>query len=346
MATKPKQVLNPLANCGRGFRDSLISWFVAGGKDYPWRNTRDPYAILVSELMLQQTQIATVLEGGFYDRWMQRFPDTKTLAAAEEAEVLKCWEGLGYYSRARNLHAAARVIETDLKGRFPESPAEILHLPGVGPYTAGAVASFAFDAPAAIVDGNVARVFARVFDLRETVDSGAGSKQVWSLARQLMPRRRNANSREYNSALLELGQQICKRGSPRCGSCPVAKFCATRDPESLPRKKRRQKTVQTEEHVCFCLRDNCVLLEQERGTRRRGLWKLPGLGKESARETGMKLGDPILSLEYSITKYRVSMSVYQGMAVESTARQWVPLDGLDKIALGAPYRKALGELLQ
>lgn len=347
MAPKPKCTQNPLAKGGRAFRARLRGWFTAEGRDYPWRRTRDPYAILVSELMLQQTQIASVLEGGFYDRWMQRFPDTKTLAVAKEADVLKCWEGLGYYSRARNLQAAAKVIEVDLEGRFPDSAAAMeLHLPGVGPYTAGAVASFAFDAPAAIVDGNVARVLTRIFDLHHMVDSGVGLKRIWSLARQLMPKRRNAGSREYNSALMELGQRICKRHSPLCGSCPVARFCSTRVPERLPKKKQRQKTVPTEEHVFFCLRDNCVLLEQERGTRRKGLWKLPGLGGENTIGKENRLGDPILSLKYSITKYRVRMSVYhEGPAVESSVRQWIPLDELDKIALGAPYRKALGQLL-
>ncbi len=344
MPRKAKHVTSPLADKGRSFRNSLVSWFAAEGRDYPWRNTRDPYAILVSELMLQQTRIPTVLEGGFYDRWMRRFPDTKSLAAAGEAEVLKHWEGLGYYSRARNLHAAAQVIEVDLGGRFPATAGEMeLLLPGVGAYTAGAVASFAFDAPAAIVDGNVARVLARVFDLHIEVDSGAGAKQMWSLARELMPGRGNAKSREYNSALMELGQRICKRSSPLCGACPVAGFCRAPVPELLPKKKQRQKTVVTEEHVFFCLRDNCVLLEQERGTRRKGLWKLPGFAEgHSPRE----VGEPILNLKYSITKYRVHLSVYRAAATPgTTVGQWIPLDELDKIALGAPYRKALGKLL-
>lgn len=338
MASKPNQTHDCLTDGGPAFRKALTDWFADNARDYPWRRTQNPYAILVSELMLQQTQIATVLERGFYDRWMQRFPDTKSLATADGDEVLKCWEGLGYYSRARNLQAAARIIEDDLAGKFPVNVEDIEKLPGVGPYTAGAVASFAFDQPAAIVDGNVARVLARVFDLQEAVDSSAGSKLVWDLALQLMPDRKNAKSREYNSALMELGQRVCKR-SPLCEACPVAHFCTTREPESLPIKKPRPKTVLTDEHVLFCLHKNSVLLEQEKGTRRKGLWKLPEWKQD-------KSAQPILTLKYSITKYRVTMNVYEARADEAPAGRWVDFDELDELTLGAPYRRALGKLLK
>ena len=348
MAGKPIQTRNCLAENGRAFRRKLVAWYADNAKDYAWRRTRDPYAILVSELMLQQTRITTVLEGRYYERWMQRFPDTRTLAAANEEEVLKCWEGLGYYSRARNLHTAARIIEEDLEGQFPGEAINIERLlPGVGPYTAGAVASFAFDEPAAIVDGNVARVLARMFDLREAVDGKGGSELVWGLARRLMPKRRKVNSREYNSALMELGQTICKHASPLCRSCPVASFCATRDPELLPIKKPRQRPVPIEENVLFYLRNGTILLEQEKGTRRRGLWKLPELDQEKSTTQLSKLGKPILTLKYSITKYRVTMNVYQAPVREPGAgRQWIALDELDEISLGAPYRRALMKLVQ
>ncbi len=149
------------------FARSLIDWFRREGRDYPWRRTRDPYAILVSEIMLQQTQIATVLGRGYYDRWFGTFPDVGSLAAAPEDALLKAWEGLGYYNRVRNLQRAARAVIDDHGGRFPDTVEGLLTLPGVGRYTAGAVASFAFDLPAPLVDGNVARVFSRLGDLRD-----------------------------------------------------------------------------------------------------------------------------------------------------------------------------------
>lgn len=349
MPDKTKQTRDPLSGGGGAFRSNLVKWFESNAKDYAWRRTTDPYAILVSELMLQQTQITTVLERGFYDRWMQRFPDVTTLADAGEEEVLKHWEGLGYYSRARNLHAAARIIKSDLGGQFPPNASEIEKLPGVGPYTAGAVASFAFDEAAAIVDGNVARVLARVFDLHEAVDGSAGSKLIWDLARQLMPKRKKAKAREYNSALMELGQTICQRTSPLCHSCPVAIFCATRDPEVLPIKKPRQKTVLLEEDVLFCLHNDSILLEQEKGSRRKGLWKLPGLNPGEVARRPSKHEEILLTLKYSITKYRVTLYVHQvqgkSSEVSDAGRQWVAVEQLDDLTLGAPYRRALEQLI-
>ncbi|MFK5921478.1 MAG: A/G-specific adenine glycosylase [Verrucomicrobiota bacterium] len=346
---KAKQSRDSLADGGRAFRKSLLNWFAINAKKYPWRATRDPYAILVSELMLQQTQVATVLDRGFYDRWMKRFPDTQTLACAPPQEVLKLWEGLGYYSRARNLQAAARLIETELKGEFPDSVSEIKKLPGVGPYTAGAVASFAFDHPAAIVDGNVARVLARIFDFDQAVDSSGGSKTIWDLAGQLMPRRKNAKSREYNSALMELGQTLCKRAAPLCDRCPVARFCVTRDPESLPVKKPRQKTVLLEEDVLFARRKDAILLELESGSRRKGMWKLPALSRAETNERPPDQERILLILKYSITKYRVTLYVHQVKGsladVSEQGRQWVDLTELETLTLGAPYRRVLEKLL-
>lgn len=338
-----------LADTGGSFRISLIQWFMKNAKSYPWRDTRDPYAILVSELMLQQTQVATVLERGYYQRWMQRFPDTRTLAAADESEVLKHWEGLGYYSRARRLHQCAQDIEKQSAGHFPEDLVSIQLLPGVGSYTAGAVASFAFDLPAPIVDGNVARVLSRVFDYREAVDSTAGTKAIWNLAEQLMPNRKNARSREYNSALMELGQTLCSRSKPLCEDCPISAYCVTRDPKSLPIKKARQKTVVIEEDVLFAKHKNRILLEQESGSRRKGLWKLPALQSKGNSRSPQQKGQILLSMKYSITKYRVTLYVHR---VKNSAslnadqyHKWFTIEELDQLTLGAPYRRALEKLL-
>src|SRR6478752_2465534 len=158
----------------------LTEWFQRFGRDLPWRRTHAPYAIMVSEFMLQQTQVATVIP--YFERWLRQFPDFATLAAASEAEVLACWQGLGYYARARNLHRAAKEVVARYSGKLPADPLAIAALPGVGRYTAGAVASFAFDIPTAAVDANIARVLARLDNLQETIDSNAGGKRVWELA--------------------------------------------------------------------------------------------------------------------------------------------------------------------
>ena len=168
---KPRYEIDPLEDPA-AFRRALAAWFRREGRDYPWRRTRDPYAILVSEVMLQQTQVATVLGRGFYTRFLERFPDTATLAAVDDDALLKAWEGLGYYRRARMLREAARAVEQGHGGRFPETFDEILALPGVGRYTAGAVLSFAFGKPSPVVDGNVARVLSRVLDSADPIDAG------------------------------------------------------------------------------------------------------------------------------------------------------------------------------
>ncbi|MEM0898208.1 MAG: A/G-specific adenine glycosylase, partial [Verrucomicrobiota bacterium] len=231
------------------FVEAILGWFAANGRDYPWRRTEDPYAILVSELMLQQTQVATVLERGYFVNWLEKFPDVETLAVAEEQEVLKAWEGLGYYNRARNLQKAARAIVDEHGGEFPRDPMTILALPGVGRYTAGAVASFAYNLPEPAVDANIARVLARLFSFEERIDTTSGQNQLWSWAEELVPEK---NARDFNSGLMELGQTYCPARVPRCMACPVSEFCAGKDiAESLPRKKERVKTTAVDEHVVW-----------------------------------------------------------------------------------------------
>jgi len=204
------------------FQRQLAGWFRAGARDYPWRRTRDPYAILVSELMLQQTQIATVLGRGYYDRWMRAFPDWASLAEAPEESVLKLWEGLGYYNRARNLHRTARIVRQEHEGRFPEDPAAALALPGIGRYTVGAILSFAYGLPHPLVDGNVGRVLARLLALETAINSPGGLKILWNWAEALLDA---ADPATHNSALMELGQRICRPVQPDCPACPVKGHC-------------------------------------------------------------------------------------------------------------------------
>jgi len=321
----------------------FVSWFRREGKDYPWRRTQDPYAVLVSEIMLQQTQIATVLDRGFYARWMERFPDFKTLATASESEVLGAWQGLGYYRRARNLHKLAQVIVGDHGGVFPRDPEVIRSLPGIGPYTAGAISSFAFGLAEPIVDGNIARVLSRLDNDATPVDSTAGSKRLWDRAKELV--QMTDDPRALNSALMELGQTICKPARPACDACPVQRHCLAEKPEALPVKSARPEITEVTERVFFLCSDSGVLLEQETGSRRTGLWKLPALPEESS----VKPPSVLLKSSYGITRYKVTLWVHavpSGKAVKwPETHRFVPLGELAALPMPSPYRRALEKLL-
>lgn len=214
----------------------LLRWFDRHKRDLPWRcEPRDPYHVWLSEVMLQQTQVATVIP--YFERWVRRFPTIADLAAAPLDEVLKLWEGLGYYARARNLHAAAQIIMRDYGGQLPRTVDELMALPGIGRYTAGAIASLAFGARAPVLDGNVRRVLSRAFGLRRPAEA-----ELWALAESLLPRRRAGM---FNEALMELGATICAPRAPRCSACPLRAMCqayAGGDPEAYPAKPARRTT--------------------------------------------------------------------------------------------------------
>lgn len=320
----------------------LVNWFGQNARDYPWRRTRDPYAILVAEVMLQQTQISTVLDRGFYARWLERFPDFETLASAREDEVLKTWEGLGYYRRARNLQRLAREVMEQHGGVFPSDHASILGLPGVGPYTAGAVASFAFGLAEPIVDGNISRVLSRIYNDATPVDSTAGAKLLWERSALLV--KATDDPRALNSALMELGQTHCTPTKPACDLCPVRAHCRALDPETLPVKQARQQISAVTEHVIFLRTSSGVLLELETGRRRTGLWKLPELPPEHVSEPPPVL----LRMHYGITRYKVTLWVHEPHAEEYAwpeTHRLVPFAELESTPMPAPYRKALRELL-
>lgn len=329
------------------FRAAIVAWFEENGADYPWRRTRDPYAILVSELMLQQTRIATVLERGYYLRWMERFPDWGALAAAAEDELLAAWEGLGYYNRARNLQKAARVVRDEHGGRMPESPDEVLALPGVGRYTAGAVLSFAFGTRAPVVDGNVVRVLSRLLAFEEPVDSGAAMKRFWEWAEALTPAEKVG---AYNSGIMELGQRVCTKSAPGCENCPVSGFCRARSAGSvdrIPVKAGKAAVTRRVERVGVFTRDGRILLAREQGSRRRGLWRLPELTEEQASDL-----EECFRFPYSITRYRVDLRVFAGTpgALDALGEggdlpggaDWHPFAGGAGLPpLGSPYRRAI-----
>ncbi len=321
---------------------ALDAWFMTNGKDYPWRQTTDPYSILVSEMMLQQTQITTVLERGYYYRWMEKFPDVATLAAADVSEVLRTWEGLGYYRRARFLHEMAKVVHSEKQGQFPEDVEGLRKLPGVGEYTAGAVASFAYNLPAPLVDGNVARVLMRLYNDPTPIDSTAGKAALWNRATEWVTAARSA--RVHNSALMELGQTLCRTAEPVCLLCPVREWCGAEDPAALPVKDKKIAITEVTERVFFHRMGGQVLLEQEVGKRRTGLWKLPGLPEEAEPPAVLHQS------RYTITRYRVQLWVHQGRPelIELSGKpqyRMVSEAEIPSLPMPSPYRKALTALL-
>ncbi len=252
----------------------LLAWYELHGRDLPWRQTRDPYRIWLSEVILQQTRVAQGM--AYYERFVERFPDVAALAAALEDEVLKLWQGLGYYSRARNLHAAAREVAERFGGRFPQSYGEVRSLPGVGEYTAAAICSAAFDAPCAVLDGNVYRVLARVFDLEEPIDSPAGRRLFAALAsEQLDPRRAG----RYNQAIMDFGALQCTPQRPRCGDCPLADLCEARAAGTVaerPVKRGRQHVRDRWFHyLCFVAGGQTLLHRRGPGDIWQGLYEFP-----------------------------------------------------------------------
>jgi A/G-specific adenine glycosylase len=317
------------------FRTMLLRWYRKNGRDLPWRHISDPYAIFVSEVMLQQTQVATVIP--YYTRWLRRFPTIDALARASELQVLRSWQGLGYYSRARNLHSAAKILKRQYRGVFPERTEELAKLPGAGLYTANAIATFAYDRSVPIVEANIGRVLSRVFNLQTPIDNSAGREAVWQMAEMLLPKR---GARSHNSALMDLGATICSARVPKCFVCPVRTFCRAKDPSLLPIKKPRPRQKRlTEFHSFVCSRGR-VLLEQSR-VRWRGLWILPPLAVKPAGKSALHFS------EFPFTHHRVTLVVFATSSPTrvSKSRRWFRVRDLHSVPIPSPHRRALDQLL-
>jgi A/G-specific adenine glycosylase len=307
---------------------ALRSWFRHHARDLPWRTEkREPYAVFVSEMMLQQTQVATVVP--FFTEWMKRFPTWQALASASETAVLRAWEGLGYYRRARGLHAAARKIVKVHGGRLPSDPEGLLALPGVGPYTAAAVGSLAFGLPMVAVDGNVARVLARLGDVRDPVDRTPGQKRIQQLATLLLP---SDAPGIWNEGMIELGATVCDRVRPLCLLCPLQAWCRATDPVELPKRAPRPETTRREEDVVLCVRAGRIaLVQRTQGMTWEGMWVLP---------EGAAAGPIAGQLEYSITRYRVLLRARTSDKVPAKVFWFSPAQ-LDKLPIASPHRRML-----
>lgn len=337
------------------FAERLIVWHQQHGRhDLPWQNTDDPYAIWVSEIMLQQTQVSAVIP--YYQRFMARFPDIASLAQADQDQVLEHWSGLGYYSRARNLHAAARRLVQHHGGRFPQNIQDIEALPGVGRSTAAAIAAFAFGQRHAILDGNVKRVLARCFGVEEWPGRPAVEKNLWVLAERLLPA---DGIQAYTQGIMDLGATLCTRSKPACMGCPYADDCvAYREGRTaeLPAAKPRKPVPQKRTVMLLLCAGNKVLLEKRPPTGIwGGLWSLPEIeaGADAMQVLVQRFGireaevaEPLAALSHSFSHYRLEIvpqpiRVRRPQYAEESGRLWVGREEALGAAIPAPIRKIL-----
>jgi len=354
----PDSKISPLA-------ERLLNWYSENARSLPWRGLKDPYAIWVSEIMLQQTRVETV--AAYFERWMNRFPTLRSLAEAPLQEALKEWEGLGYYSRARNLHRAAQIVVNEHAGRLPADMLSLRKLPGMGRYTAGAIASFAFGMDYPALDGNARRVLARVFNVIEEVRSPSGEKRLWELAEQHLPPGRAG---DYNQALMDLGASICISRSPRCEMCPLQDICqafALGLQEQRPVRKARANIPHHAVTAAVIRKNGKVLIAQRplHGLLG-GLWEFPGgktlpgedlaagLQREMREELGVSIevGQTFGIYQHAYTHFRVTLHAFLCDLVEGEAPQalqvedvrWVKPEELANYPMGKIDRRIAGEI--
>jgi A/G-specific adenine glycosylase len=342
------------------FAARLLAWFAANARDLPWRRERTPYRVWLAETMLQQTQADTVAP--YYERFLARFPTLQALAAAPLEDVLKVWEGLGYYARARNLHAAARQIVAEHEGQIPDTFETLLALPGVGRYTAGAVASIACGRDVVAVDGNVRRVLARAFASREDVSRPAAQRKLETLAASLLP---VGQAGAFNEALMELGATVCTPRAPRCDDCPVRDLCQARaagDPESLPVKRPRKAIPHyvVTAAVTIAADGRILVAQRHADDMLGGLWEFPG-GKREEGETlpeclaremreeldiEVEVGAMLTVVKHAYTHFRITLHAFRCRVVAGEPRcldcaafRWVTLAELDALPMSVADRK-------
>ncbi len=317
-----------------GVRRRLTRWYARAKRDLPWRRTRDPYAVWVSEVMLQQTQVERVKD--FFARFMQRFPAVGDLAAAREPEVLKHWEGLGYYRRARQLHAAAKAVIADHGGEFPRSVDGLLSLPGIGRYTAGAIASIAFDHPAPIVEANSRRVLARLAGHDQPV-GGTGDEPIWEIAVAVVPRR---GAGVFNQALMDLGAMVCTPARPLCERCPLKGDCAAVAQGRVAEipvmvAPRATKEIRETAVVTRC-GDRVLVIRRGPGEWWEGLWDFP---REPRGAAGRRIG----RVAYGVTHHRIECTVVERRVPRAgpapSGGRWVSITALAGLAMTSPGRR-------
>lgn len=351
------------------FSEALLAWYSSNKRDLPWRRRQDdPYAVWVSEIMLQQTTVAAVIP--YYERWMARFPTVEALAGAPLDDVLKCWAGLGYYARARNLHRGAQEVVTQLNGKVPAEPHTLLALPGIGRYTAGAILSIAFNQNEPILDANVIRVLSRIHEVPGDPKTERRTQSaLWELAGAAIP---TGQARDFNQALMELGALICAPAAPKCSICPVAEFCAARaegDPTAFPQFASTKKWLEVEEvsvavrnseqHVLIVQRSPALSLWG-------GLWEMPRATRQDGESiticaaravheaTGMDAMclEPYAAIKHVVANRKITLHGFQATLANtsvSLAQQyvrfaWAPLASLQCYAMASPQVRLAEEL--
>jgi len=349
------------SNTTKRIRRSLLAWFRREQRDLPWRRTRDPYSVWLCEILLQQTRVDQGTP--YYERFLAAFPTVESLAQASEDEVLKLWEGLGYYTRARNLLKAARIVVQERGGAFPQCAAEWRELPGVGRYTAGAIASIAFGERVAVLDGNVKRVLSRLFDIEDCVDDARTQDQLWSIAEALVP---PGAPGDFNQGMMELGARICLPRNPRCPTCPLGNVCVAHEAGTQDQRPVRRPKKEAPHHevaiAVLCKNGWYLLGKRPAKGLLGGLWEFPGsairpgethaqaLRREAKEELGIRLrvGCLIATVTHAYSHLRVTLHVYACSHVSGTPRpkshdalKWVPRSQLSHYALPKANHKFL-----
>lgn len=346
------------------FAESLLNWYAPRERNIPWRGISDPYAIWVSEVMCQQTRVETVIP--YFEKWLLRYPDVFELAKADQNEVLRLWEGLGYYSRARNLHRAAQVIVSEYGGQLPSEAAELMKLAGIGRYTAAAIASIAFGRDEAALDGNIRRVLARVFDVPAPLGAGDAEREFLRLAQAHLP---GGRAGEYNQALMDLGATVCTPRKPNCDLCPVADFCQARKAgiqEQRPVRKPKTDSPHYTVTAAVIQHNGQVLIAQrpQKGLLG-GMWEFPGgklkpgeslhagLKREIREELGVhiEIGEYLGVYEHAYSHFRVTLHAFRStlaagepQRLEHADLQWCPLDELSAYPMGKIDRQIANAL--
>lgn len=355
------------------FQKNLLAWYRKNARKLPWRRPPngwragrrgfsggheiDPYKIWVSEIMLQQTQVKTVIP--YYEKWIEKFPTVAALAKAPLEDVLKYWAGLGYYRRARMLHQASQKIIRDFKGRIPSTAEELQKIPGIGRYTAGAIASIAFEEKVPVLDGNVIRILTRIEALKQDIQNPKTIQTLWHLAEKILP---SKNLGDFNQALMELGATVCLPQNPCCLFCPVKNFCeaSKKNPEQFPVKGKKEVFESLETAALLIKKgDQFLIRQQPIGKRWGGLWMFPHWPNKSEMLSEAKLTDPDLkhrmTVKHGFTKYRIKLQVFERivknkktMPKASCALQgrWVHSSELSKYAFPSPHQKIVREILQ
>ncbi len=350
----------------QAIQEKLLHWFEENQRDLPWREHYEPYAVWISEIMLQQTQVKTALP--YFHRWMKELPTVKDVAESSEDKILKLWEGLGYYSRARNLQKAAKVIMEKHDGVFPEDYDSILALPGIGKYTAAAISSIAFEKDEALVDGNVIRVLARLMGFKENTRLPENEKKVWELAEALLPK---GEARNFNQALMEFGALMCTPKAPKCMECPVQKNCSAyekNEVEQIPNRGPKKEHVKLDIALGIIKKSNKIFIQKRPSTGLMGgLWEFPGgkieakekpeeaLKREIKEEVGIEIKNikKLKIINHAYTKFKVKLHCYEADfengEVElkaATDGKWVELNDLNEYPFPAANVQLIADLIK